>query len=255
MRRVHVRGHENVLKRLLIQVERIQSGAADAPAVGCGHAAGSAGADLPGFAPHFVAVEASEGPVWLDSDRPDSKVPVNAPVASATGPLGLKSENLFAPQAARVVEKVPASQSVHDEIVAPPVPAEKVPATHLVHPAAPSLEKVPAGQSLHDASDGAASWSEKVPAAHSVHDVAPALEKVPAGQAVSVADVAPGEQKNPASQLEHTPAPWPEKVPAGQGTHVDTDVCPVRRELVPAGHSLHANTATSRWGIVETRSG
>ena len=55
MRRLHVRGHENVLKRLLIQV----SGDADASEPGCGNAAGSAGADLRPNATDFVAVQAS----------------------------------------------------------------------------------------------------------------------------------------------------------------------------------------------------
>ena len=67
MRRLHVRGRENVLKRLLIQVSALQSGDADAPASGCGHAPGSAGAGLCPDVTHFVAVQASQGPI-----RPDS---------------------------------------------------------------------------------------------------------------------------------------------------------------------------------------
>ena len=45
---MHVRGHENVLKRLLIQVSAFNLGMLMRPEPGCGNAAGSAGG---GFAP------------------------------------------------------------------------------------------------------------------------------------------------------------------------------------------------------------
>ena len=61
MRRLHVRGRENVLKRLLIQVSAFNLGDADAPASGCGHAPGPAGAGLCPDVTHFVAVQASQG--------------------------------------------------------------------------------------------------------------------------------------------------------------------------------------------------
>ena len=51
MRRLHW-GHENVLKRLLIQVSAFNLGNASEP--GCGNAAGSAGADLRPDATDFV---------------------------------------------------------------------------------------------------------------------------------------------------------------------------------------------------------
>ena len=55
LRRLHVRGHENVLKRLLIQVSAFNLGMLMRQS----HAAGSAGADLRPDATDFVAVQAS----------------------------------------------------------------------------------------------------------------------------------------------------------------------------------------------------
>ena len=59
MRRLHVRGHENVLKRLLIQVSAFNLGMLMRQILGVGYAAGSAGADLRPDATDFVAVQAS----------------------------------------------------------------------------------------------------------------------------------------------------------------------------------------------------
>ena len=59
MRRLHVRGHENVLKRLLIQVSAFNLGMLMRQSLGVGNAAGSAGADLRPDATDFVAVQAS----------------------------------------------------------------------------------------------------------------------------------------------------------------------------------------------------
>ena len=59
MRRLPVRGHENVLKRLLIQVSAFNLGMRMRQSPGRGNAAGSAGADLRPDATDFVAVQAS----------------------------------------------------------------------------------------------------------------------------------------------------------------------------------------------------
>ena len=59
MRRLHVRGHENVLKRLLIQVSAFNLGMLMRQSLGVGTPAGSAGADLRPDATDFVAVQAS----------------------------------------------------------------------------------------------------------------------------------------------------------------------------------------------------
>ena len=59
MRRLHVRGHENVLKRLLIQVSAFNLGMLMRQSLGVGTPRGSAGADLRPNATDFVAVQAS----------------------------------------------------------------------------------------------------------------------------------------------------------------------------------------------------
>ena len=59
MRRLHVRRHENVLKRLLIQVSAFNLGMLMRQHLGVGTPPGSAGADLRSDVTDFVAVQAS----------------------------------------------------------------------------------------------------------------------------------------------------------------------------------------------------
>ena len=59
MRRLHVRGHENVLKRLLIQVSAFNLGMLMRQSLGVGTPRGLQGRNLRPDATDFVAVQAS----------------------------------------------------------------------------------------------------------------------------------------------------------------------------------------------------
>ena len=92
MRRLHVRGHENVLKRLLIQVSAFNLGMLMRQSLG-GNTAGAAGADMRPNVTDFLAVQAFSGPVQTDPGHSAQKVGLKEsgwsdPVRICTGAEG-----------------------------------------------------------------------------------------------------------------------------------------------------------------------
>ena len=100
MRRLHVRGHENVLKRLLIQVSAFNLGMLMRQSLGVGTPRGLQGRICALNVIDFLAVQAFSGPVQTDCGRSAQKVGVKVAIAAATGAYRLSSENVLLPRAA-----------------------------------------------------------------------------------------------------------------------------------------------------------
>ena len=98
MRRLHVRGHENVLKRLLIQVSAFNLGMLMRQSLGVGTPRGLQGRICALMLLIFSLSKRFQG---LFRPIPATRVGLNVAIAAATGAYRLSSENVLLPRAAR----------------------------------------------------------------------------------------------------------------------------------------------------------